>query len=363
MKKIIFALLTIFILQPILAMEPSHQKRLKTEAMAEEKEDESLNLALIEAASQGDCSSIEQLLNEGADLNAKGNVLMRDNDLGFSIFLSNTTALDIAVIHNHKPACVLLIAHGAQANNHHLYTAATKGYIDICELLLAHGIEGNSQNYHGTTALMQAAMHGQLEICKLFIDHHINIHTQDENGGTALQYAACNGNHTICRLLLEHGANPNAVDNQGLPSLFSCYENSWEESLYECLKAHLEYGANPNILSTGKPINPNGPNTGFTLLMHAAFHGELPICELLLQWNADHQFKNVNGESALTQAMRGRIEDDVIEGDDHAGVIELLDNPAKIRAVIMRGPKLQKFSRRFGPNICQALERRKLGKK
>jgi ankyrin repeat protein len=180
-----------------------------------------------------------------------------------------------------------------------------------------------------------------------------------------VQYAAIRGHEQICKLLLDHGANPNALGINGMPTLIECIKNEYatDEQIFKCVKILLKYGADVNLLSTGRPIDysRNAQNEGSTALMEAISWRSRRLCELLLQWGADYEYQNNQKESAITRAQDVEIFE--IEDIDH--MITLLTNPNIRHGVMIRpdNPILQQGFGNDANNIPRALLKRELGKK
>jgi len=336
MKKTLFVLITIFTLQPLLSMKPSKDKRPRIGQSDEFGE--------TTVAPYPPAIPIAEELQPTSE------------------------ALHRAILENNRSLCEWLINNGVdvntpnQYNNTPLISAVDYHYPEVCKLLLGHGADVNAQNQSGETALAFACEWGHLEICKALIAHGADIHAQSHHR-PLLYSPAKHGHSQICRLLLAHGANPNVLDQNGTPTLIACLksETSTPEKIYQCVKVLLEYGADVNLLSTGRPIDygPDAQNEGSTALMESIFWGSRELCELLLSYGADYEYENTEHESAIIIAQQGNS----YNGNDHA-LIALLNNPAEIQRIMIRAnnPILQ---RRFGSysNPCDAFLKRELGEK
>ena len=101
------------------------------------------------ATKQGDLSLLKELLDEGADPNAR-------NDMGI-------TPLAWAVVVNQRPAIELLLSRGADINQTNrddatpLHAAAFLGRVELVELLLEHGADVHTRNESGNTPLDDAS--------------------------------------------------------------------------------------------------------------------------------------------------------------------------------------------------------------
>lgn len=196
--------------------------------------------ALIAASWKGYRSAVQELLDQGADINMPASeeddhftalisasrmgrekivelLLDRDADINMQAEGDNRTALIAASKKGEERIVNLLLDRGAdidmQVGGHHctaLIGATRMGQLKIVSLLLNRGAEidllGGDK---GTTALITACEWGEEEIVKVLLDHGANIDLETNNGITALIMAASRGREEIVQLLLDRGANIN----------------------------------------------------------------------------------------------------------------------------------------------------------
>lgn len=114
--------------------------------------DEASNLH--SACSLGDYKKVQDLLENGADVN------VRDDD-----------------------------------GNTPMVSACFKGHVCIVELLLkCNRIKLDLCNYDGTTPLHAACLKGHKNIIQLLLDNGVSVDARDEKGNSALFYACQDGN-------------------------------------------------------------------------------------------------------------------------------------------------------------------------
>jgi len=143
---------------------------------------------LFEAVKSGDAARVKELLEKGADVNA------RDNK-GWTP----------------------------------LHLAAQKGHADVAELLIKNGADVNAKNNYGWTPLYAAAQEGHADVAELLIRHGADVNARDNDGRTPLRIAAYNGRVEVVKLLLERGADPTVRGNDGRSPLDVARESGQSE--------------------------------------------------------------------------------------------------------------------------------------
>ena len=137
--------------------------------------------ALINAAKEGDLKQVQELLDQGAEVDAK-------NENGI-------TALMEAYGNGHMEIMQLLLEWEADVDARDTRTgttiwmaASTLGQIDIVKLLLngVLNIKGNS----GETALAQSSYVGWPEVAKLLLEAKADVNARTNNGATPLMLAS-----------------------------------------------------------------------------------------------------------------------------------------------------------------------------
>jgi len=272
-------------------MEPATPDPLGIGKRIDEILKEGLNAKLLEAATKGDLSTVESLIEEGAYVDA------RDE--------KGLTPLIWASANNHVNVVTFLIENGADVNVKHsfgstaLISATMNGCFEVIKILITNGADVNAKIcssvdfpdkisgfFEGRTALMEASFSGHRDTVDLLIEKGADINAKDERGETALHHSiSFKTSPIIVKKLLESGAGVNVQDNDGNPPLFKA-------SRYgpaELVKILLDYGTNVNLKD----------KYGYTPLMEASGEGYAEIVKLLLESGADINDINIHGQNAL----------------------------------------------------------------
>lgn len=168
-------------------------------------------VTFIEAARQGDNTTVAKFLAAGLDVNL---IDKRDDE--------RSTILMVAAMAGKTDTVKLLLDHGAAINaktkkgRTALTWASWRGMTDTVRVLLAAGADINSRDSMGSTPLTFAVSRNRTETVAVLLNAGAKTefhHT--ETGQTALIDAVVRGNIDIVRLLLEKGANVNEQDKEG----------------------------------------------------------------------------------------------------------------------------------------------------
>lgn len=208
--------------------------------------------ALTTASENGDLPMINLLLDRNADIHAS-----EDKSYG-------TCALSAAVENGHLEAVKLLLNRGANIeaqDSSAIYNAVLNNDLPMITLLLDRSADIHAKD---NQALCIAAERGYLETVKLLLDRGADIHA---NGEYALIMAAENGHLDTVKLLLDRGADIHARDDYTLL-------NTVREGNVETVAYLLERGAN---IHTGEDA----------ALYYAVDRNNLPMIKLLLDRGAD----------------------------------------------------------------------------
>lgn len=135
--------------------------------------------ALIDAARKGNTEEVKKLINKGANVNAKDDIL-------------GLTAL---------------------------MWAAGLGYADTVQALLDKGANVNAKGENGQTALMFAARFGQTTTVSALLAKGADVNAKSTEGETALIWAMTLGHSATVKTLLSNGADANVKNKNGETAL------------------------------------------------------------------------------------------------------------------------------------------------
>jgi beta-lactamase regulating signal transducer with metallopeptidase domain/ankyrin repeat protein len=162
-----------------------------------------LNIAIVEAAQDGNIDEVSELLGDGADVNA--------------VVPGDGTPLLVAAREGHRTLARLLLDRGADANigvagdGNPLIMAAREGYLDIVTMLLDRGADANIGVAGDGNALIMAAREGYADIVRTLLGRGADVNAAVPGDGNALIMAAREGYIDIVTMLLDAGALIDAV--------------------------------------------------------------------------------------------------------------------------------------------------------
>ncbi|KAF5353788.1 hypothetical protein D9758_010628 [Tetrapyrgos nigripes] len=157
---------------------------------------------LHDAAKNGYFHIVKVLVENGADVNAKG------GHYGF--------ALQAAALWGDLDIVKYLVERGADVNaeggryGFALQAAAYGGHLDIVKYLVEKGADVNAKGGEYEFALQAAAFRGKLDVVKYLVEKGADVNAKGGESGFALQAAGFQGHLDIVHYLVEKGADVNA---------------------------------------------------------------------------------------------------------------------------------------------------------
>mmetsp|Transcript_6673 Transcript_6673/g.10303 ORF Transcript_6673/g.10303 Transcript_6673/m.10303 type:complete len:445 (-) Transcript_6673:313-1647(-) len=276
--------------------------------------------ALCQAAFYGRQEVVEILLDNGAEAD------LPDGE-GFSPLL-------LAVIRGHNGIVELLLENNANPDYQEeqdgyspLYAAVAHKNTQAAILLLDKGADPNRQTSNGQTPIWLAAIQGDITMLRWLIKRHPRLDIPDDEGfpplfaaahckDSKLRLAAVSflldngaainqkgpvgrsicamcvelGHHPLLQFVISKGADPHAADKYGITPLFvAVFKRDHEILEYLLNKQHVD----PNKMNKKK----------HTALMASVQGGDGLACEILLDYGADPNVQNMNGDFALMMAI------------------------------------------------------------
>jgi ankyrin repeat protein/tRNA A-37 threonylcarbamoyl transferase component Bud32 len=241
-----------------------------------------LDRALIDAGQEGDLERARDLIQNGADVNAK------DEDGWTTLWLASRNGLMDVVC--------LLIERGADINAKDgygwtaLWWAAENGHMDVVRFLIENGANVNVKDKHGWNALWWAAEKGQMDIVRFLTEHGADVNAKNKYGSTVLWWTAGNGYIDVVRFLTERGAGVNAKNEDSRTALMEAAKYDHMDVVHFL----VERGADVNAKTM----------YGETALILAADKNHANIVRYLVANGASTSTRNRDGDTAIRIAAR-----------------------------------------------------------
>ena len=264
------------------------------------------------ASEQGNENKVKNLLDSGADVNAK-------NEQG-------ETALMVALFEEHDKIVVMLLAYGADVNvkNNDGNTAITFASQKYMEIMLdkIDWNENRNNLFFMVSEQIQDDSVDDTDFLRMILDSGANVDTLDENGNSVLFYASELGLANTVKILLDSGADVNKKNNSGETALQVAVAYNKPE-IVTILQSHeADMVFMRKSLENEADMNAKNAD-GNTTLMLASRDGHAEIVVMLLASGPDMNAKNHDGNTTLMLASR----------EGHAEIVAmLLDSGADMNA-------------------------------
>jgi hypothetical protein len=226
--------------------------------MDEERSDPAVP-AVVLRASQADLVRLQNLLDDGHDVNVADengstalivsalhglgdtvNLLLKHGADPLIANVAGETALFLAARERHVDVVRALIEAGSDVSNAYIRALATNSsaavesliavhpqaldirnaqglnglaivamttHVEVANLLIAHGIDTSAPDAVGNLPILHAIVSGSLEIARIILDAGAEFDRPSSFGETPLAYALMQGREEIARLLVDAGAN------------------------------------------------------------------------------------------------------------------------------------------------------------
>ncbi len=240
---------------------------------------------------------VSLLRSEGVELSLKG--------YQGKVYIANS------LLFNPESEKLSLLESGANINAANqngatiLHSAISQKESKSAAFLIHQGANPNAQTHQGFSALSFAIHMRDFETAFLLLEKGAVPNSQKKEGEYLLIGALERENYKTAELLLKRGIDPNtALDRYGNPALFLALPNK------DMARLVLSYGANPNIqyLKEGRS-NYLRCTVGNTPLHFAVENeGKEDLAAVLLEYGADVNAENVDGETPLYWAVRSGTE-------------------------------------------------------
>ncbi len=230
---------------------------------------------VADAAERQDARSLEQLLKQGAAVDAAQP--------------DGMTAVHWATWYDDATMLEQLLTAGANAEAANRYGVrplllACENGSDACvRLLLDAGADPNTRAAGDVTALMLAARTGRITVVRRLIGAGAEVDAKQRRGQTALMWAAAEGHADVIQALIDAGAD----FRKRLPSGFTPLLLAAREGQRRVVDVLLAAGENVNQVIQAEHSGGRAPRVGMSPLLMAVENGHFQLAVDLLEAGAD----------------------------------------------------------------------------
>lgn len=165
-----------------------------------------------------------------------------------------------------------------------LHSSAKFNKPEISMYLLYKNLNPNQKNLHGKTPFTIACAKGNHDHVAQFLLYNADVNTSDNLMNSPLHYSW--NSPEIIKLLLNSGANPYAINDFDQTPVVLSLKNT------KSLETYMSHGVNPNLANSNHQ----------TLLHSAIIQNNTDAADVLKKYNADINYKDNSGRSALFYA-------------------------------------------------------------
>ncbi|KAL3853732.1 hypothetical protein ACJMK2_017249, partial [Sinanodonta woodiana] len=237
------------------------------------------------AASQGDVSLIEALMQAGSDINARDNE--GSNVLHLAALNKNVSTVDYLLkTYPHLAQDIMNDEHDV------LHLCARGGSISVMELLLQEGLDIKARSRCGNTVLHVAALSKQLEMVNYLIKKYPQlIHMTENQGFTALHGAAQAGDVQVMQSLINAGSDILARSTDGT-------------NVFHMAVSHDRLLAVQYLMDKfPKLVQLHNEKFGYTALHYACERCGVPMFKTLIRAGFNVKARTRKGENVLELAL------------------------------------------------------------
>lgn len=181
-----------------------------------------------------------------------------------------------------------------------LMAAAIKGHTEVAKILVRKGADINARDNQGWTAVVYASQNGHLEMVKFLLENGAQADLTTRDGGTALTYAEGNGHQEVVALIKTYRSRPESSTSASAQAVSKPQQLTSVGKLAQAIRREAA-----QLQGTReKPQKETRTATAKDkeLLEAIVSDSSVPEIELILAQGGDPNSRNSSGDSALTLA-------------------------------------------------------------